>query len=177
MTGSDPTQPLRPTTRSPWYGLTSPRALAARALVAYVALFLFFAFILWLAPGDVRFTVRSLNAGFTDLFIMAMPVVAVVLAVHIKPSIPGARLITVIALIEYAVALLFGVITFLIGLGAVLDRIDDANDAVGAFRHVVLGLAELALIGVAAYIVVTAFTSLGGRLPVGRGPQSGPPSA
>jgi hypothetical protein len=131
--------------------------------VTYPAVHIFLAFVTWIVPAGNGVAARSLDAGFTSLFIMAMPVVAVVLAAYLRPPIPGARLVTIIALIEYALALFFGLITFLLGLSVVVGRVDSAADGADAFRHIVLGLADLGMIAVAAYVTFVAFTSLGGR--------------
>ena len=159
--------------------LQSPRALAAWALVAYVAVWLFFTFFDWVLPGDGSFSGRSAGAGFDSLTIMAMPVLAVLLAAHVTPAVPGAKLLAAIALIEYAVALFFGVITLLIGLGAVFDGVNTINEVFDALAYFVLGLGSLVLIGVAAYVVLRSYIELGGRLPTPRPSQPGsvPPQA
>jgi hypothetical protein len=144
--------------------LATPRALAAWTLVAYAALSLFFAFLFWLL-GDGSFSSRSASAGFRNLFDLAMPIVAVVLAVYIAPQVPLARVIALIAVLEYTVALFFGIVTLLIGLGAVLDHVGTPGDGLNALQYLVMGLAALALITVAGYISLRAYQSVGGRLP------------
>jgi hypothetical protein len=147
---------------------SSPRTLAAWALVAYAALHLLFSFFDWLLPGDGRFIDRSAGAGFTNLFVMAMPVVAVLIAVYLAPPLNAAKLLTTVALLEYAVSLVFGVLAWLIGFASVFDGglNNSLNNAFDALRYLVMGFADLALIAVAAYVVYRAFTQLGGRLPV-----------
>jgi hypothetical protein len=149
--------------------LGSPRMLAAWALVGYTALHLFFTFLLWVVPGGT-ISGRSLGAheGFTSLTIMAFPVVAAVLAAYVTPAIAGARLVALAALAEYVVALLLGTLTFLIGLGDEFSGLNHASEAIGAFAYLVLGIANLVLILVAAYVVLRAFTGLGGSLRMGR---------
>jgi hypothetical protein len=154
--------------------LSSPRALAAWALVGYVALALFFAFFNWILPGQGTFSSRSAGAGFDNLLVMAMPVLAVLLAAHVSPAISGAKIIAAVALIEYAVALLFGAVTLLIGLGAIFDDVETVNGVFDALAYLVMGGANLALIAIAAYVVMRTFTSLGGRLPVGPSRSSSP---
>ena len=148
--------------------LSSPRALAAWALVAYVAIWLFFTFFDWVLPGEGSFSGRSAGASFDSLLVMTMPVLAVLLAAHVTPAVAGARLIAAIALIEYAVALFFGFITLLIGLGAMFDAVDTINEVFDALGYFVLGLANLGLIAIAAYVVVRSYTGLGGKLPTPR---------
>src|SRR5688572_28436190 len=142
--------------------LQSPRALAAWALDAYVAVRLFFTFFDWVLPGDGSFSVRSAGAGFESLLVMTMQLLAVLLAAHVTPSVQGARLIAAVALVEYAVALFFGAITLLIGLAAVFDGLETINGVFDALRYFVLGLGNLVLIAIAAYVVVRSYTGLGG---------------
>jgi len=169
------TTPTPPTGNPAGRILSSPRELAAWALVGYVALVLFFEFFQWILPGGT-FSGRSANADFRSLLIMGMPVLAVLLAAHVSPVIGSARMIAAIALAEYAFALFFGLVTLLIGLGAVFDSVDDASESFGALGYLVLGIAGLGLMTVAALVVWRAFSSLGGKLPI---PQSrtAPPAA
>lgn len=157
--------------------LRSPRTLAAWALVGYAALHLAFTFLIWITPGggSVSGGAAAAFGDFTNLVVMAMPVVAVLIAAYVDPPVAGARLITVIALIEYGVALMFGALTFLIGLGAAFDGINNAEDGMRSLQYLVMGIATLALLAVAAYVTLRAFTALGGRLPVGRGATAPPP--
>lgn len=154
--------------------LSSPRALAAWTLVGYAALALVFAFFNWILPGDGSFSGRSAGAGFDDLVVMAMPVLAVLLAAHVTPAVTGAKLIATVALIEYAFALFFGFVTLLIGLGAVFDGVDTVNDVFDALAYLIMGAAGLILIAIAAFVVLRTFTGLGGRIPVGA-PKPGSP--
>jgi hypothetical protein len=154
--------------------VSTPRALAAWALLGYTALYLFFEFFDWLLPGGT-FSGRSAGAGFHNLFVMAMPLVAVLLAAYVTPELAMARLIAMIALIEYVVALFFGVVTLLIGLGAVFDGADTLRRVFDGLRYLVLGVAELGLVVIASYVVFRAYTKLGGRLPTMRNPV--PPAA
>ena len=144
--------------------IAAPRALAAWALLAYTALFLFFVFFSWLlGPGS--FTGRSASAGFRNLFELAFPVVAVIIATYITPVLPGARVMALIALAEYAFALFFGVITLLIGLIGVLSNVNTAWDSFNALQYLVMGVAALVLIAIAGYLTLRAYQSLGGRVP------------
>ena len=159
--------------------LGSPRTLAAWALVGYAALFLAFTFLIWITPGagSVSGGAASAFGDFTSLVVMPMPVVAVVLAAYVNPAVAGAKLITLIALIEYGVAFLLGALTFLIGLGAAFDGVNDAEDGVRGLEYLVMGFARLALVAVAGYVVYRAFTGLGGRIPLGGRSTVPPPVA
>jgi hypothetical protein len=149
--------------------LGSPRTLAAWALVGYAALHLVFTLIMWFPPGGGgSFSDRSASTyyDFTNLIVMSMPVLAVVLAAYVTPAVSGARLLALIALAEYAVAVLFGFLAFLFGLGA--QGVHNFAQFLGTLRYLVMGFATFVLIAVAAYVVYRAFTTLGGRLPIGR---------
>lgn len=150
-----------------------PRQLAAWALVGYAGLFLVFTFFGWLLPGG-SFAGRSAGAGFTSLPELALPVLAVLLATAVEPTLRAATLITAVALLEYAVVLLFGVITLLIGLGAFGDR---SGPRVGfdVTSYFVLGLGRLGLAAVAGFVVYRIWVSLGGSLPQVR-VTMGPPA-
>jgi hypothetical protein len=145
--------------------LGSPRALAAWALLGYAALALFFAFFLWLLPNGGTFSDRSAHAGFRDLILIALPVLAVLLAAYVTPELPLARLMALVAMIEYLAILFFGLITLLIGLGAVFDHVDTVGGFFGALAYLFLGLGALILAAIASYVCFRAYTRLGGRLP------------
>lgn len=130
--------------------LASPRTLAAWALLGFVALFLFFELVSLVLPHGTL-SGRAAGANFRSLIVMAMPFLAVALARYVSPPLTGAALISLIAVIEYGVALVFGLLTLLIGLPAVLDGINNAQSGFGAFTYVVMGLATLVLIAIAGY--------------------------
>jgi hypothetical protein len=144
--------------------LASPRALAAWGLLGYAALALFFAFLQWLLGGG-SFAGRSANSGFRGLVLIALPVLAVLLAVYVTPELPRARLVALVAMLEYLAILFFGLITLLIGLGPVFDSVNSFSDFVGSLDYLVMGLAALILAAIASYISYGAFTKMGGRLP------------
>jgi uncharacterized membrane protein len=137
--------------------LASPRLLAAWALIGYVAVYLFLEFVRLLLP-DVAFSDRAAAADFRNLFVLAMPVVAVLLAHYVPPPLSGARLISLAALIEYGVALVFGSLTLLIGLPRVLHDIHNADSALSAIRYVVLGLLSLVLLAIAGFVTLRTVT-------------------
>lgn len=141
------------------------RPLFAWALVGYIALHLLFAFLIWIAPTGGTFASRSRFADFVTLFTIALPLLAVLIATQIDPVLAAAKFIAGIALIEYAVAAVFGVLTFLIGLGYVFTSVNSAGSALGAFRYLVMGALELGILTLAGYAVLRVFQSLGGRVP------------
>lgn len=146
--------------------LASPRALAAWALLGYAALALFFAFFLWLLPnGGTLFSDRSAGAGFRSLTLIALPVLAVLLAAYVTPELPLARLMALVAMVEYLAILFFGLITLLIGLGPVFNRVSTVGGFFAALDYLFLGLGALILAAIASYVCFRAYTRLGGRLP------------
>jgi hypothetical protein len=152
------------------------RPMFAWALVGYVALHLLFAFLFWIAPTGGTFGSRARSADFVSLYTIALPLLAVLIATQIQPILAGSKVLAGIALIEYAVALLFGALTFLIGLAYAFTSIDSAGGALGAFRYMVIGAAELAILALAGYAVLRVYQSLGGRIPdVARMNRPAPP--
>jgi len=141
---------------------TSPRYLAAWALLAYAGVFLVFEFFELILPGG-SFSDRARGGDFRSLFIAAMPILAVLLAYWVSPALRGARLIATIALVEYAIALFFGLLTWLVGLAPEFTGIHDAHAGLGALRYLVQGALELALITIAGYAVLSVL--LGRRTP------------
>lgn len=142
------------------------RPLFSWALLGYVALYLLFSFLSWIVPSPHdTFASRAYFAGFVDLYTIALPLLAVLIAAQIDPVLPAAKLMAGIALIEYAVALFFGAITFLIGLGYAFTGVDNLSDVIGAMRHLVIGAVELGFLALAGYAVLRVFLSLGGKLP------------
>ena len=83
-------------------------------LLAATALLLLVGVIQLLIPGDFRpgFLDRASASfcSFINLDRIGCPLLAVLLATHLRPVVGRARLITLVALIEYAVSAFFGVI-------------------------------------------------------------------
>jgi hypothetical protein len=148
--------------------MAAPRSLAAWALVGYAGLHLVFAFFDWILPGNSTLSARSAGSGFTYLVEMAMPIVAVLLATQVQPTLQSAKMIATVALVEYAVILVLGLLTLLIGVGAVADaRISNANQSFDVLSYFVLGLGRLALAAIAGLASYQAFTRLGGSISMG----------
>jgi len=159
--------------------MAAPRSLAAWALVGYAGLHLVFAFFDWVLPGNGTLSTRSAGASFDTLVEMAMPVVAVLLATQVQPMLSSAKMIATIALVEYAVIVVLGLLTLLIGVGAVADsRVSSANQSFDVLAYFVLGLGRLVLAAVAGLVSYQAFTRLGGSINIGgTRPTSTPPAA
>ncbi|MEJ3741906.1 hypothetical protein WEI85_01210 [Actinomycetes bacterium KLBMP 9797] len=147
-----------PTDGTPASKLTKPlRELAALVLLGATAVFLFVALLDLLIPAEFAnndFTSRSAGSfdGFVNLTTIGLPLLAVLLANHIEPAVGRAKLITLVALIEYAVAAFFAIIFGLV-VGVVVI-ITDVSARAG-FEAFLTRIAWLAVLAVAAYALVT----------------------
>ncbi|WFE33841.1 hypothetical protein [Micromonospora sp. WMMD975] len=141
--------------------LTKPlRELAALVLLGANAVLLFVGLLRLLVPVDDYSTFGS-RAGstfyaFVGLEATVLPLLAVLLATHIRPTLAKAKLITLVALIEYGVSAVFGVLTFLIWL---LGRLAD-GEVLDAFLGLLTRAAWLAIFAVAAYVVFKLWRTL-----------------
>ncbi|MET7708169.1 hypothetical protein [Micromonospora sp. NPDC005413] len=135
--------------------LTKPlRELAALALLGANAVFLFVGLLRLIAPNDYSsFTDRAGSAfyAFIGVEAVALPLLAVLLATHISPVLPKAKLITQVALGEYAVSALFGTLTMLIWT---VGRLAEA-EVLDALLGVLTRFAWMVVFAVAAWVVYT----------------------
>ncbi|MGI5212219.1 hypothetical protein [Plantactinospora sp. CA-290183] len=139
--------------------VTKPlRELIAFVLIGANALLLFAAVIDLLVPNSDDYTDRArYTAGsFIGLTAIVLPVLAVLLATHVQPPVPRAKVITVAALAEYGVSAFFGLITIFPWL---IDTLAEAR-----FKDFFLTLlsrtALVALFGVAAFVVYRVWRTL-----------------
>ncbi|MEV6690207.1 hypothetical protein AB0M35_01840 [Micromonospora sp. NPDC051196] len=143
--------PTDPTTASQ---VTRPlRELAAIVLLGANAVLLFVGLIRLLTPQGAYSTVTG-RAGsaffaFIGLEAVVLPVLAVLLATHIAPVVPRAKMITQLALIEYAVSAVLGGLTLLVW---VVGRLAEAQ-IFDAFTGMLARAAWVALFGLAGYVV------------------------
>lgn len=153
-----------PVTTGAEQSLKPLRLLFSLALLGYAALHLGFRLLIWIIPAmGTTLVSRSQGAGFLDLFVMSFPLLAVLIATHITPQLAAAKVFTLIALVEYAVAVFFGAITFLIGLGG-LGYVDTFPETIETLGAIVLTIARLGLVALAGYAVFRVFLALGGRI-------------
>ncbi|WP_205650134.1 hypothetical protein [Actinoplanes solisilvae] len=135
------------------------RDLAAYALVGAPALLLLVAVIRLIPSGPDQFGYRTQDSfyGFVNTATIFMPLAAVLLALLVLPRHPKAQLITLIALVEYGVVALFGVL-----FGLLIGLINHAsnNGARVAFEELLVRAAWLAVFGVAAYAVFRLWQGL-----------------
>lgn len=135
--------------------LTKPlRELAALALLGANAVFLFVGLLRFIAPnGYGSFTDRAGSAflAFIGLEAVGLPLLAVLLATHISPVLAKAKLITQVALIEYAVSAVFGTLTMLIWT---VGRLAEA-EVLDALLGVLSRFAWMVIFAIAAWVVYT----------------------
>ena len=146
-------QPPQPPPARPVLPVIRPlRDLAAYAFVAAPAVWLFVA-IIRLVPSGIGqdFLTRVQNSfySYVNVEIILLPLAAVLLSTLVEPRHRHARLITVAALAEYAVAGFFAVVFgFLIGI----VKIAGFSIRV-AFEELLVRAAWLAVFALAAYAV------------------------
>jgi hypothetical protein len=97
---------------------------------------------------------------FVGVVSIGFPLLAVLLATHLKPPVPQARLITVLALVEYGVSALFGVlcllVSFLHGLMATGTTLG-LSPIRSSVEEFVVRAGSLAVLAVAALAVFHVF--------------------
>ncbi|ROO51666.1 hypothetical protein EDC02_6551 [Micromonospora sp. Llam0] len=129
------------------------RELAAAVLLGATAVFLFTALLdllvpyrLGFGPGFARRSADSFG-NFVNLATIGFPLLAVLLATHLTPELGRARLMTLVALVEYAVAAVFGgLFGLLVGFVVLVD-----DTIRGGFQALLTRAAWLAVLGVAGY--------------------------
>ncbi|MEU5949505.1 hypothetical protein ABZ793_28650 [Micromonospora sp. NPDC047465] len=140
--------------------LTKPlRELAALVLLGANAVFLFVGLIRLLTPAEyVPFASRAGNGfpAFVGIDTVALPLLAVLLATHVRPPAPKAKLITQVALGEYAFSALFGVLTFLVWTLELLSQ----GEVLDAFLGLLSRVAWLGLLAFAAFVVFKIWRTL-----------------
>ncbi|MGV9764432.1 hypothetical protein [Micromonospora tulbaghiae] len=136
------------------------RELAALVLLGANAVLLFVGLLRLLVPVDdySTFSGRAGSTYFTFIGLEStvLPVLAVLIATVILPVVPKAKLITQVALAEYAVSAVFGALTFLIWL---VGRLAD-GEVLDAFLGLLTRAAWLAIFAVAAFAVFKIWRTL-----------------
>ncbi|MEU8366106.1 hypothetical protein [Micromonospora tulbaghiae] len=135
------------------------RELAALVLLGANAVLLFVGLVRLLPVDD--YSTASGRAGstyftFIGLESTVLPLLAVLIATVILPVVPKAKLITQVALVEYAVSAVFGALTFLIWL---VGRLAD-GEVLDAFLGLLTRAAWLAIFAVAAFVVFKIWRTL-----------------
>ncbi|GAA0532953.1 hypothetical protein GCM10010172_12220 [Paractinoplanes ferrugineus] len=152
-------QPAPGEGRSAGQYLRPLRDLAAYALVGATALLLFVAIIRLIPDSGLGFSNRTPSSfgNFINLATIAFPLVAVLLSLLVEPRHPKAQLIVVIAVVEYAVMAVFGLL-----FGVLIGLVNEAADAGArsAFEGLIERVAWLAVFGVAAYAVYSIWRNM-----------------
>lgn len=139
--------------------LRSPRTLAVWGLLGVAGLSLFFDFLVWVSASSFTHGSANAVAEFTNPVVLGMAVVAVLLASKVGPALGNARQVAMIALSELAAGVFFGLIAWLVGLGALGDL-----NGIGVLKYLFLGLASIALAAIGGLIVYGFYSEAGGKL-------------
>jgi hypothetical protein len=139
------------------------RELAALVLLAVNAALLAFAVIgmFVVFTEDVSFSPRA-GAQFdtySGLVAIFFPLAAVLLATYLKPSLPRGKLITTAALTEYAVSIVFGVVSLFAGFTHLVGQ-SYTGAIVDAFLRLFSQMAWLVALGFAGFLVFRIFQHL-----------------
>lgn len=165
-----------PNPRSPAGGGASGTALPVRSLTAWALLALAavtvaFAFLRWIfPPSPLGFIDRFSVTNVANITVLVAPLLAMLVATKLGPALARAKLMGTVALATYGVALLLGVVSFLV---TIAEKFDVAGrGAYYAFGYILQGIGglvvELLLLGLlalAALWTYKVFAALGGKLP------------
>ena len=153
------TSPPPPEGRSALSLIRPLRDLTAYAFVAAPAVWLFVAIIRLIPSGvgqDFLTRVQNSFYSFVNVELIALPLAAVLLATAVQPAHKNAKLITIVALVEYAVAgffaIIFGFLIALVKIAGFSIRV--------AFEELLVRAAWLAVFAVAAYAVFQIWRNL-----------------
>ncbi|GAA4207983.1 hypothetical protein [Actinocatenispora rupis] len=144
---------------------TKPLRLIAGLIMLAAVVLLVLASAAQLIPSGAYSTFTGNADGQFSQFVswatVLPPVLAVLLASHIRPVLPQAKLFALVALIEYAVIIVFGVVCL---IGGLLGELDYANKQGTSVIDPIAGifgrLALLALAAVAGLFVAMVFRGL-----------------
>ena len=153
------TSPPPPEGRSALSLIRPLRDLTAYAFVAAPAVWLFVAIIRLIPSGvgqDFLTRVQNSFYSFVNVELIALPLAAVLLATAVQPAHKNAKLITIVALVEYAVAGFFAII---FGFLIALVKISGFSIRV-AFEELLVRAAWLAVFAAVAYAVFLIWRNL-----------------
>jgi hypothetical protein len=142
------------------------RELAALALLGANAAFLAFAVIslFTVFVEDARVTSFSGRADgqfgtYVGLVSIFFPLAAVLIATLIRPAAPRGKMITMVALVEYGVSVVFGLVCLFAGFIQTVGA-DYSGAIIDAFLALLARLVWLILLGFGAFVVARVFQSL-----------------
>lgn len=147
------------------------RLLAAWALLALAGTLIVFSIVSWVFPPfRTDFVGRVDTPQLTSITVMAAPLLAVLIATKAGPTLPQARLMSLVGMLEYVVALVFGALSFLLTIAARFDvggrgALYAFGGIIAGFGDIIVDLLSLSLLALAGLWVYQVFQNLGGRLP------------
>ncbi|MFD1321599.1 hypothetical protein [Micromonospora sonneratiae] len=141
--------------------VTKPlRELAALVLVGANAVMLLVGLIEMMVPDgewdSFQGRAGSAFSDFVGILAIGLPLLAVLLATHVQPVVSKAKLVTMIALVEYAVSALFGIIAM---FSWVIISLNEGQIRI-AFFGLLSRICFLAIFGIAAFAVFKLFSTL-----------------
>jgi hypothetical protein len=155
---TDPQQQDASQFTKPWRELVAWVLLAGNAIFLLIALFwLIFVIDGWASGFGGR--ANGTFGVFIGVESIGLPMIAFLIATHVRPPVPRARLVTLGVLIEYGVSAFFGVVTY---VAAFADDISSNASARFVFERLLQRTVWLALFAIAAFLVVRAWTGLYG---------------
>ena len=136
------------------------RPLFAWALLAYAGAELFFIATNWWLPGSGgNLFERSLRVDTTTLTTVGLPILALLLTAWVKPALAMAKTVALVALAEYLIILLFGGLTFALGLAQLFDVAHGPEGALAIFSHVVFAFLGFAIAAMCALVCWRYYSS------------------
>ncbi|MCW2640892.1 MAG: hypothetical protein JWP76_3198 [Dactylosporangium sp.] len=177
----NPTGPGERTARQFTDPLRQPAAFVLLAANGLILLFAVMDMLVVFEDWSGNFLTRagSSYVDFVGIVSIGFPLLAVLLATHIKPRVPQARLITALALVEYGVSALFGALCLLVDF---LHGVTDSQTTLGisparrAFEDFLVRAGEFTVLMVAAFAVFQLFQALYASIrPVAANPPYGQP--
>ena len=107
----------------PWREIASLALLGANAVFLFLGITgLFFVLDGWASGFGIR-SAAAYGVFVAGLIPVGFPILAVLLATHVRPIVGRARLITLVAVIQYGVSAVLGLITFLGAFASDLDSV------------------------------------------------------
>ncbi|MER7275493.1 hypothetical protein ABT369_13630 [Dactylosporangium sp. NPDC000244] len=158
-----PVAPVAPPDVKKARGLLEPyRELAAFGLLGAVALILL-AGLVRVLTGLFNSFLATATASFSNVIgfeVILLPIVAVVLVLLLDPVTPRAKIVVLMAMIEYAIAAVLGLVLLLGGLIGDFQSEGPIGWALGGFLEHLAGLALIGLgLFLAARIYLGAYTA------------------
>ncbi|HEV7898689.1 MAG TPA: hypothetical protein VGP31_12680 [Planosporangium sp.] len=163
--GTAPADPAEKSARQFTEPLRQPAAFVLLLVNGLILLFAVLDMLVIFQDWSGNFVERAGGAfvDFVGLVSIGFPLLAVLLATHVKPRVPQARLITVLALVEYGVSALFGALCLLVDF---LHGVTGSHTVLGisaarrGFEDLLIRAGEFGLLAIAALAVFQLFQGL-----------------